>query len=262
MPFPRSNVKTSFKLNGLTLIELLAVISLIAILFAITVPIVSTVQNSAKTAKSLSNLRQIASAMQMYSSDNDGLYPFGFKHESIGGGTYWYLEIADYLDHKTISNDESNNMLISPFVSETPILGTTDNTGLNVLTTPSHYSVHGVICPSIISSSVPDPRFPVWNIKGNHSEIILVGEGTLFSTTKFAKATFTDPGGQFSPWRTTLDYSKSSLEVDFPHTFPGDDDPGVLSYRANDKALVAFLDGHVEAMERGSVKYRNVVILP
>lgn len=57
--------------RAFTLIELLVVIAIIAILAAILFPVFAQAKNAAKKTASLSNLRQIATAWQMYSSDYD-----------------------------------------------------------------------------------------------------------------------------------------------------------------------------------------------
>ena len=238
---------------GFSIIELLAVISVMAILSAILVPVVNSVRNSARTTKSLSNLRQFASAMQMYSSDNNGLYPFGYHNPDPGHEIYWYLEVAPYLDQKTASGSELDNVLVSPFVGKDLAEGYYADG--DVRTSPSSYSVHGVICPSVPTNFTEDPRFPIWNIKENHSEIILVAEGTV-NTWGYAMASFTRPG----VWQNLYSASPSTLES--PVWIYDESEAGALSYRANDHALVAFLDGHVEAMEKGTVKYKNIVISP
>ena len=241
------------KTKGFSLIELMAVISVIGILSAILIPVINSVRNSAKTTKSLSNLRQLASAMQMYSSDNNGLYPVGYHDPDPGHETYWYLEIEQYIDQKTISGSELHNILVSPFVDIELADGSYADG--DVRTSPSTYSVHGVICPSLPPDYTEDSRFPIWNIKENHSEIILIGEGTL-NAWGYSQATFTKPGA----WQNLDSVSQTTLEST---VWPFDEsDVGALSYRANGYALVAFLDGHVEALERDEVKYKNIVISP
>lgn len=255
------------RLRGFNLIELLVVISVLALLSAILIPIVNAVRDSARTTKSLSNLRQMASAMQMYSSDNNGLYPIGYfnpaPEDSDGNSipspygnnlpfddeNYWYLEIAQYLDQRTVSNTELNNILISPFVDEELAEGFF--AGGEARTTPSTYSVHGVICPDITNE---DSRFPMWSIEENHSEIILVAEGTLMDSG-YSKAVLENP----AQWYILEDNpTPAFLESKVP--IIDEAISGAISYRANDHALVAFLDCHVEALEKGAVKYKNIVI--
>ncbi|RRJ97131.1 DUF1559 domain-containing protein [Opitutaceae bacterium TAV4] len=62
-------------LTAFTLIELLTVIAIIGILAAIIIPTVGKVRESARTATCLSNIRQLANAMQLYANDNKGILP-------------------------------------------------------------------------------------------------------------------------------------------------------------------------------------------
>ncbi|EIQ00537.1 prepilin-type N-terminal cleavage/methylation domain-containing protein [Opitutaceae bacterium TAV1] len=61
--------------TAFTLIELLTVIAIIGILAAIIIPTVGKVRESARTATCLSNMRQLANAMQLYANDNKGILP-------------------------------------------------------------------------------------------------------------------------------------------------------------------------------------------
>src|SRR5579884_3483533 len=66
---------TRRKQNGFTLVELLVVIALIAILAAILFPVIAQARESARSASCLSNLRQLAAAMHIYTTDADETYP-------------------------------------------------------------------------------------------------------------------------------------------------------------------------------------------
>jgi prepilin-type N-terminal cleavage/methylation domain-containing protein/prepilin-type processing-associated H-X9-DG protein len=61
--------------NGFTLIELLVVIAIIAILAAILFPVFAQAREKARQISCLSNLKQIATAMHLYSQDFDEKIP-------------------------------------------------------------------------------------------------------------------------------------------------------------------------------------------
>ena len=73
--------------RGFTLIELLVVISIISLMMGITLPVFSRVRRQARTMLSMSNQRQIASAMNLYASDHNERYPESVA--TIGFGNTW-----------------------------------------------------------------------------------------------------------------------------------------------------------------------------
>lgn len=70
--------------KAFTLIELLVVIAIIAILAAILFPVFAQAKESAKKTTGISNLKQSATAMTMYATDNDDLLPHSLIRSASG----------------------------------------------------------------------------------------------------------------------------------------------------------------------------------
>jgi len=102
---------TPKRLRAFTLVELLVCIAIIAILGAILVPAISGIRERAAGSKSLSNLRQIGTAMQMYINDNDGYLP-GWA--STGQAWYHVLMEDGKYGLPEASSDAFSPVLYSP----------------------------------------------------------------------------------------------------------------------------------------------------
>lgn len=72
-----------FSRKGFTLIELLVVIAIIAILAAILFPVFAQAKAAAKKAQAISNVKNMATATEIYNTDNDDMY--GLATPFLGG---------------------------------------------------------------------------------------------------------------------------------------------------------------------------------
>ena len=81
------------KRNAFTLIELLVVIAIIAILAAILFPVFAQAKGAAMKTASLSNMKQIGSALHLYLGDNDDTL-FSTRDSPWGGMSVDPLELA------------------------------------------------------------------------------------------------------------------------------------------------------------------------
>ena len=135
--------------RGFTLIELLVVIAIIAILASILFPVFAKAREKARQTTCLSQVRQMATAVQMYNQDNNGRYP----------GSAWCAAIAGYLG-------DSTKMFFCPsdaaLDAESPVsygyagvLLRADASGVNEAQIKSPTEV-GVVCDAMPSKAYPN----------------------------------------------------------------------------------------------------------
>jgi prepilin-type N-terminal cleavage/methylation domain-containing protein len=93
--------------RAFTLIELLIVIAIISILSAILFPVFGKARSSARRTACLSNVKQIGTAIGMYTSDYDGAFPnTGDPYLWVGKRFRW--PIMPYLGVAKVSASESS----------------------------------------------------------------------------------------------------------------------------------------------------------
>ncbi|MFN3728598.1 MAG: prepilin-type N-terminal cleavage/methylation domain-containing protein [Fimbriimonadaceae bacterium] len=101
------------KRKAFTLIELLVVIAIIAILAAILFPVFSQAKAAAKQTSSISGLKQIALALQGYSTDFDDMavFEYGYAESATNTNQYhynttWVGRIYPYVKNQSVFFDK------------------------------------------------------------------------------------------------------------------------------------------------------------
>lgn len=83
--------------RAFTLIELLVVVAIIAILMGMIFPVFAASRESARRTACLSNVRQLAAAIAMYSQDNDQVLPFMLISSQLGVSSSWMEQVYPYV---------------------------------------------------------------------------------------------------------------------------------------------------------------------
>ncbi len=233
--------------KGFSQMELLTIVVIVAIIMGIIVSVVNMGITRANTAASLSNLRQIGLALNLYANEHNDIYPLGYNYY---GDATWASAIKEYINADIEYDIE--NIFISPN-AELPLEG---GTGRILLT----YSAHDTIFETIGENNIAPNRIKRQNLP-NQSELILIADGSQVPTAPFnnqAPATFKYPTG-YVAGKT----SDGLLDKFIGTAIDEDTERGKfwLRYRNNGHINVLMVDGHVESIKKGKVKGRNLIAI-
>ena len=102
--------------SGFTLIELIVVIGIITVLAAILFPVIFSARQKANQSSCLNNVRQIAIAIQIYTNDNNNIFPSMttiWQGLNLSNKTYICPAIGKKLQNGYGYNYSLNNQLLS-----------------------------------------------------------------------------------------------------------------------------------------------------
>lgn len=114
-------------LRGFSLIELLVVIAIIAILAALVVPAVQRSITSANFAKATGNMRSLAGAVNLYTSEFQGEFP-RMRGDDWRWENLWVTKVAPYLGISGTPTTSKDKVFLNPLET---IHGTLSDFGCN-----------------------------------------------------------------------------------------------------------------------------------
>jgi len=222
--------------SGFTLIELLVVIAIIAILAAILFPVFAQAREKARSTSCLSNQKQIALAISMYAQDYDETFPYPYFQ---GPPELWWED------------------MVNPYIK-------TGNKG-GIMTCPSApsagfaYSMNEAMGGKSLASAsrpaetvltadaVQEPRLldKTTGLTRAYPYFILtvVGKGeALWDPPANFKTGKGDPNAVIAADRDPLKPFDADINAA----------EGLVRYRHNEGANVAFADGHTKYVRRGA----------
>jgi len=90
--------KTHTRKHGFTLIELLVVVAIIGVLMSITLVILSDARSKSRDSRRFEDFQQIKNALELFSADQNGLYPSGSDLSLLVDGGYIQMLPVDPLN--------------------------------------------------------------------------------------------------------------------------------------------------------------------
>jgi prepilin-type N-terminal cleavage/methylation domain-containing protein len=249
--------------KAFTLIELLVVIAIIAILAAILFPVFAQAKLAAKKARALSQMKQLGTALYIYTSDYDDYFvPTSVRVVGGGNPDIWPPKVEPYVKNRElfVAHDTDGKFATDWTVRQQQSIGFTDAAGVDLT---------GTAC--VPMAALPGCEgFPS---AANFSQAEEVAKIGLFATTPHGV------GGKwrgyvFNPYNGPTDPSnyQNGLPIikDFdyvaenPALAPGEMKPIYARYGAdkqgNGTTPVIFADGHAKMHSAKSMNSFGTII--
>lgn len=213
--------------RAFTLIELLATIAIVGVLAGILIPTVSSMRTGARTARCVSNLRQLAQAGQLWMADNKGHMP----DANLWQATSDVYSLRPYLGISSLGDEKQLGVFTCPEAyarHPDPVGGLTDNLRTYSINLYACRTQNGAVSSDVASnagllSALPRPAQTSFFMDGDL-------QSAHTSVRRYVHTGMAAPGNGWTPERPygLLAVHRGSLNV-------------------------AFVDGHVETRRFDSI---------
>jgi len=208
--------------SGFTLIELLVVIAIISVLAAILFPVFAKARASARESTALSNLKQVAAAMHMYTADYDDHLPNRWPLWNGYGEFYWRVDGGDLPSH------------MNPYIRNSDVWYSPEDRLMN--RGVSSFSVNGELAPGWPLSKIRRPAEAIYLTDRTDLDVLTIGPSQDPPEVYFWWK-FCNPPLDRGPADLPRPYDDLMVAVQIsPRRYVGD----VAAY--------LFLDGHVNTL--------------
>ncbi|MBA7618282.1 hypothetical protein ES703_25603 [subsurface metagenome] len=256
--------------RGFTLVELLVVMSIISVIMAITLPAFSRVRRKARTMLSMSNQRQITSAMNLFALNNNDRYPESVA--TIGFGNNW-----NWSDSTRLTGNRRRSPQLHRAMSEYLRRYISDASTMYCPNAPQKYEYLQQAWDAGDNWDNPKTSFPAdpaggsycfyWNYRGylGGRRVVFRGPQGPASSRRYSKLLVSDYFG-YDHWRTPGSYSSCEpfngagitpetwlLSAYWSRKSDADDSPEI-------KLQAGYTDGHVESYSASDVVPMKVSI--
>lgn len=229
--------------QAFSLVELLVVIAVIGVLALIVIPVVDSVRISSRESAGVSNIRQIGVVTSLYAAEHHGELPVGYRQSSPS--TDFSVTLSGQIDGQGMAYYQRVGVPRAEIFKD-PIVA--DDGGV------LHYSAHPLL---MVSANSPEPM-TYSRIGNNPSELVMLMDGSLHSENN-AGAT----AGAVRNIKVRRENFTGNLDEAVP---TGEDaSTGKTGYirwsmHGGNAAKFLFVDGHVEIIAKGDLKYANIIL--